>query len=149
VKQFTYTQRYIREAARTELTREWENAARQGDADSLSAMLEAGSDPDARDSHGQTAIMLAAHRGHLDAVRVLINAKADLDRNAKFGLTATMLAVVSGHETIARLLAESGADLLARGSGAPGFANKTAADLARDQGLEELAAFLDPGSPAA
>ena len=131
------------------MTPEWEAAAKNGDVAALSSMLEAGTDPNARDSHGQTALMLAAHAGHGEVVRALINAGADPDRSAKFGLTATMLAVVSGHEAIATMLAEAGANLLAKGSGAPGFAGKTAADLARDRGLERLSAVLDPSSTAA
>jgi ankyrin repeat protein len=131
------------------MTPEWEAAAKSGDVAALSAMLEAGADPDARDSRGQTALMLASHGGHTDAVRALIDAGADLDHRAKFGLTATMLAVVAGHEAVAGLLVEAGANLEIRGSGAPGFAGKTAADLARDRGLKELAGILDPGSSAA
>jgi ankyrin repeat protein len=131
------------------MTPEWEAAAKNGDVAALSSMLDAGSDPDSRDAHGQTVLMLAAHAGHRNAVQALIHAGADLDRSAKFGLTATMLAVVAGHGAIARQLAEAGADLRTLGSGAPGFAGKKAADLARDRGLEELAAALDPDPPAA
>jgi len=127
---------------------EWESAAKHGDVAAICAMLEAGADLNSRDSHGQTAIMLAAHLGDEAVVRALIDAGADLNQRAKFGLTATMLAVVSGHEAVATLLAEAGADLGLRGSGAPGFADKTAADLARERGLEHLSTILDPGSPA-
>ena len=41
-----------------------------------------------------------------------------------------MLAIVAGHKEVARLLAKAGADLSLRGTGAPGFADKTAFDLA-------------------
>lgn len=133
-----------RRGAGADVTPEWEAAAKSGDVAALSAMLEAGADPDARDSHGQTALMLAAHAGHEAAVRALVEAGAGLDHRAKLGLTATMLAVVAGHEAVARSLAEGGADLGLRGSGAPGFAGRTAADLARERGLHELARDLDP-----
>jgi hypothetical protein len=69
----------------------------------------------------------------------LIRAGADLNVTAKFHLSATMLAVINGHESIARALAAAGADLSLTGSGAPGFAGKTAAQLARDRGFEVLA----------
>jgi len=124
---------------------EWEDAARRGDADALRARLEAGADPDARDGHGQTALMIAARSGHLAAVLVLLGAGADLDATAKYGLSATMLAVVNEHAEVARALARAGADLRLVGSGAPGFAGKTAAALARDRGLVELARSLEPG----
>ena len=86
--------------------------------------------------------MLAARGGYLEAVEVLIAAGANLDLTAKFGLSATMLAVVNDHQSVARILAAAGADLSIAGSGAPGFAGKTAAALARDRGRIELAAEL-------
>ena len=86
--------------------------------------------------------MLAARGGHLEAVAVLIAAGANLNTTAKFGLSATMLAVINDHQSVARVLAAAGADLSIEGSGAPGFAGKTAAALALDRGRKELAAEL-------
>jgi len=121
---------------------EWENAATDGDSSALAAQLASGAPVDALDRHGQSALMLAAVRGHLAAVRVLVEAGADLDRTAKYGLSALMLAVVNRHEPVARLLAAAGADLSVRGSGPPGFSGKTAAQLAREAGLDVLASAL-------
>lgn len=121
---------------------EWEKAARQGIASALRSQLMAGADVDALDRYGQSALMLAVLGGHLAAVEVLIGARANLNITAKFGLSATMLAVVNGHESVARALATAGADLTIRGSGAPGFAGKTAVALALDRGLVELAEDL-------
>jgi ankyrin repeat protein len=126
------------------MTREWELAARCGDADALAAELEAGADIDALDRYGQTALMLAANRGHLGAVELLIRAGANLDLTAKYHLSAIMLAVICRHESVARALARAGADLTLVGSGAPGFAGKTAAQLAAGNGLESLARDLAP-----
>ncbi len=126
------------------MKREWERAARQGEATALRSQLAAGADVDALDRFGQTALMLAAHRGHREAVDVLIAAGANLNTTAKFRLSATMLAAVNGHQAVARALAAAGADLSITGSGAPGFAGKTAAALALDQGLTQLAAELAP-----
>jgi hypothetical protein len=50
--------------------------------------------------------------------------------------------VIGGHERVARALMKAGADAALQGSGAPGFAGKTAADLARDRGDDRLAAVL-------
>jgi ankyrin repeat protein len=119
---------------------EWERAARTGDAVSLAAHLSEGADVDALDRFGQSALMLAARHGHLEAVRTLVRAGADLDITGKYGLSATMLAVVNQHESVARELADAGADLRLVGSGAPGFAGRTAADLARARDLVDLAA---------
>ena len=102
-----------------------------------------GHDVDALDRFGQSALMIAARCGHLEVVRVLVDAGADLDRTAKFGLSATMLAVVNGRDDVALALAEAGADLGLVGSGAPGFAGRSAADLARDRGADTLARILE------
>lgn len=126
------------------MKRDWERAAKAGDAASLAAQLADGADVDARDRFGQSALMLAAQRGHLDAVELLVRAGAALDLTAKFGLSATMLAVVNQHEGVARALAAAGADLGLVGSGAPGFAGKSAAQLALDRGLPALARALEP-----
>lgn len=88
--------------------------------------------------------MLAAHGGHLALVHLLIEHGAHLNVTAKYGLSAAMLAVVAGHEDIARALARAGADLTLRGTGAPGFNGKTAADLATARGLSQLAIALAP-----
>jgi ankyrin repeat protein len=127
---------------------EWEQAAARGDVESLGQQLAAGADVDALDRYGQSALMLAARAGHRAAVRLLVRAGAALDVTAKFGLSATMLAVVNGHEDVARELASAGADLGLTGSGAPGFAGRTAADLARARGLAELARDLSPARDA-
>ena len=77
-------------------------------------------------------------------VQLLIEHGADLNITAKYGLSAVMLAVVAGHEEIALALARAGADLTLRGTGAPGFADKTAADLATARGWSHLATALSP-----
>jgi ankyrin repeat protein len=121
---------------------DWERAAATGDVRALEKLLRAGHDVDARDGYGQTALMRAAHAGRREAVDFLIARGADLDHVSKFHLSALMLAVVAGHPRIARRLAGAGADLTIRGSGAPGFHGRTAADLAEARGDHRLAAFL-------
>jgi ankyrin repeat protein len=88
--------------------------------------------------------MLAAHAGHLEVVKILIAHQANLDMTAKFGLSALMLALVAGHADVARVLAKAGADLSLRGTGAPGFAGKTAYDLAMERGMQDLSEELKP-----
>ncbi len=130
------------------MTNLWEEAARKGDVDALSAQLKAGASVDALDQHGQTALMITAHKGHLSAVRFLVAAGAKLDVTAKYGLSALMLAIVGMHEDVARTLVAAGANRGLVGTGAPDFAGKSPADLARDRGLEELSRLLDPtGQP--
>jgi ankyrin repeat protein len=125
----------------------WEEAVRRGDADVMRDLLSRGIDPNARDPHGQTGLMLAAHAGHVAAVQLLVDHGVDLNVTAKFGLSAVMLAVTAGHKEIAQVLARAGADLRPRGTGAPGFAGKTAADLAGARGWNDLAIELAPDTP--
>ena len=127
----------------------WEGAIKRGEVQHVRDLLERGTNIDSLDRHGQTAIMLAAHAGHLEVVDLLIAHRASLDPTAKYGLSALMLAIVAGHADIAQLLAESGADLSLRGSGAPGFAGKTAYDLAIERGMRDLFAALKPKPPQA
>lgn len=121
---------------------DWEQAVLAGDIARVSELLDHGADIDARDQHGQTAIMLAAHRGHQAMTDLLASRGAALDVTAKYGLSALMLAIVAGHEAVARRLAESGATLTIVGTGTPGFAGKTAYDLAVERGLMDLASQL-------
>lgn len=122
----------------------WEDAVRRGDTEIVRDLLARGADANARDRYGQTGVMLAAHGGHLATVQLLVEHGADLNITAKFGLSAMMLAVVAGHEEIALALARAGADLTLRGTGASGFAGKTAANLATDRGWSQLAIALAP-----
>jgi hypothetical protein len=55
-----------------------------------------------------------------------------------------MLAVIAGQVEIARLLVKAGADLSLRGTGCPGFSDKTAYDLAVERHMRELAVDLQP-----
>ncbi|MGQ0750211.1 MAG: ankyrin repeat domain-containing protein [Betaproteobacteria bacterium] len=116
----------------------WERPVKAGDVDTVRTLLQSGTDINAKDRYGQTALMLAAHRGHAAMVELLIERGADLDVTAKFSLSALMLAVIAGHAEIARMLVRAGADRGLQGSGAPGFADKTAYDLAVARGMREL-----------
>ena len=109
---------------------DWQAAARAGDVETLERLLSAGYDIDAKDEHGQTALMIAARDGRTSVAQFLVGHGADLDHTAKFRLTALMLAVINGQVAIVRALVDAGADLTVRGSGAPGFHDKTALDLA-------------------
>jgi ankyrin repeat protein len=126
------------------VTTEWADAVRRGDLAAVRAQLAAGADIDARDAHGQTALMNAARDGQAPLVHLLTESGADLNHHAKYGLTAVMVAAIRGHAEVVRILVDGGADLTRRGTGAPGFAGKTAEDLARERGDEAMARLLRP-----
>ncbi len=120
----------------------WEEAASRGDVAALERWLAAGTDIDARDAHGQTALMLAALEGHERTVAFLADRGAALDHTSKYHLTALMLAVIRGHRWVAQSLVNAGADVTVRGSGAPGFEGKTAIELAAVRGYDDLVEIL-------
>ena len=49
----------------------WEDAVKRGDVQVIRDLLAQGTDIDARDRYGQTALMLAAHAGHREVVKAL------------------------------------------------------------------------------
>jgi uncharacterized protein len=51
---------------------DWEDAIKRGDVPHVRKLLDRGTDVDARDRYGQTALMLAAHAGDRAVVEVLI-----------------------------------------------------------------------------
>ena len=114
------------------MTPEWKSASKAGDAGELDALVRAGADLNAPDEHGQTGLMVAARDGRTQAVRWLVEHGADLNHTAKFHLSALMLAVINGRDAIVGILVDAGADRSIQGSGAPGFAGKTALDIARE-----------------
>lgn len=121
---------------------EWKAAVRHGDLARLEELHAAGSDIDARDEHGQTALMVAARDGLTPVVRWLIERGADLNHTAKFHLSALMLAVINGRDAIVAILIDAGADRSIQGTGAPGFAGKTALDIAEAGRREIMVALL-------
>jgi ankyrin repeat protein len=124
------------------MTAEWERAVHDGSLDELQRLLSSGADINARDRHGQTALMLAAIEGHGDVVAWLVERGAALDHTAKYGLSALMLAVIGGHVGVVRRLISAGAGVNLRGAGAPGFAGKTALDLAIARDDREIVEIL-------
>ena len=85
-------------------------AAREGNADTVKALLSAqGTDVNATDERGSTALIEAARYGHDDVVRALITAGANVKARDGDGKTALMLAVAGGHDSVVRELKQAGA----------------------------------------
>jgi uncharacterized protein len=124
------------------VTPEWKSAITTGNVSQLEALVRAGADIDARDEHGQTGLMIAARDGHAPVVRWLVEHGANLNHTAKFHLSALMLAVINGRDAIVGILVDAGADRTIEGTGAPGFAGKTALDIARAGHREIMIALL-------
>jgi ankyrin repeat protein len=85
-------------------------AAREGNADTVKALLTSGKpDVNGRDEGGNTPLIEAARNGHDGVVQALLIAKADARAKNNGGQTALMLAVQGGHDEVVRMLKQSGA----------------------------------------
>jgi hypothetical protein len=73
---------------------------------------------------------------------MLIERGAALNQTAKYALSALMLAFPHGRADIVGILVNAGADTSHWGSGAPGFAGKTALDLSVGRGDRKLVELL-------
>ncbi|HEX8636033.1 MAG TPA: ankyrin repeat domain-containing protein [Pyrinomonadaceae bacterium] len=91
-------------------------AANGGDGAQIKKLVAQGTDVNARDEAGLTALIWAARKGNTEAARLLIDARADLNARdcASVGWTPLMHAIHKNQNDVARLLIERGADLNAR-----------------------------------
>ncbi|MFJ3882635.1 ankyrin repeat domain-containing protein [Streptomyces sp. NPDC090077] len=84
--------------------------ARQGEAATLAAYLDAGVPANLTNDRGDTLVMLAAYHGHAEAVTVLLARGAEADRANDRGQTPLAGAVFKGEEAVIRALLDGGAD---------------------------------------
>src|SRR6185312_13054696 len=87
--------------------------ARDGDAATLAAYIDAGVPVNLTNTNGDTLVMLAAYYGHDSAVAALIARGADVDRHNNRGQTPLAGAVFKNDTTIIELLLSADADPLA------------------------------------
>lgn len=83
---------------------ELRRAAEIGDIAAIEALVAAGANVGAKDTHGNTSLHVAAENGHVAATEVLLAAGADARAKNNLGKTPLHLAVANGHAaTIAAL----------------------------------------------
>lgn len=126
------------------MNKQWLDSTTAGNIVQVSALLDAGTDIDALDKHGQTALMNAAHRGDAALVQLLVDRGASLNHTAKYRLTALMLAVVNDHTDVVRFLIAAGADRSIQGS--IGHFACTPLEYAEEHGMAHLACLLRDGA---
>ena len=98
-------------------------AARSGNVQVVKALLAYEARVDARERHGQTALMWAAAEGNTAVVRTLMDVGADINASLDSGLTPFFLAVREGRLETVRMLLATGIDVNApvkRPENAPG-----------------------------
>jgi uncharacterized protein len=111
------------------------NLARQGEADTLTAYVDAGVPANLCNDKGDTLVMLAAYHGHPQTVAALLERGADPDRPNDRGQTPLAGAVFKGERAVIEALLVGGADPTA---GIP-----SAVETARMFGLEDLVALFE------
>ncbi|MEE1751489.1 ankyrin repeat domain-containing protein [Streptomyces sp. SP18CS02] len=104
--------------------------ARQGDAETLAAYLDAGVPPNLTNDRGDSLVMLAAYHGHATAVEVLLARGADGNSANDRGQTPLAGAVFKGQDEVIRALLAGGAN--------PEAGTPSAVDTARMFGKTEL-----------
>ncbi|HSO75515.1 MAG TPA: ankyrin repeat domain-containing protein [Blastocatellia bacterium] len=89
-------------------------AALKGNTGRVIELLDAGSDPDARDGQGRTPLLEAAFGGHSTTVSALIRAGANPNARDADGWTPLMEAASKGRVDIVKKLVAANADVNAR-----------------------------------
>ena len=118
-------------------------AARLGDVAAIKAHLEDGTDVNARDEGGGSALGMAAVAGRLEAMRYLIDQGADLDATANDGGVPLHGAAFFGRYDVVEVLLTSGADPNIRNNEGYTPMDVTAAPWNQDmQGLADFVADL-------
>jgi ankyrin repeat protein len=91
--------------------------ARQGETETLAAMLRHGLPANLADAKGNSLLMLASYNGHLETTRMLLEGGAAADGRNDRGQTPLGGAAFQGYEQIVTLLLEHGADIDADNGG--------------------------------
>jgi ankyrin repeat protein len=109
--------------------------AREGDAATLAAYVDAGVPVNLANDKGDTLVMLAAYHGHPAAVTALVERGADVNRLNDQGQAPLAGAVFKGEDDVVRVLVAAGAD--------PRAGHPTAVDTARMFGRDDLLEVLE------
>ena len=117
-------------------------AVRAGDRGAVNALLAAGTDVNAPQPDGATALHWAVHREDAETARALIRAGADVGAANDLGVTPLLMACRRGHGGLAARLLAAGAD---PNSGLPGGETPLMA-AARAGSLGAVEALLERGA---
>ncbi|MBK6907480.1 MAG: ankyrin repeat domain-containing protein [Rhodocyclaceae bacterium] len=86
------------------------NHCSTGRAIEVAALLQAGVDPEARDSNHLTGLIWAGRKGHIDVARVFLQFGANINNKDKRGRTSLSHAVAYKRHDFVQFMLESGAE---------------------------------------
>ena len=86
------------------------DAAEQRDGEEVMRLIKQGTDLNARQADGTTALIWAAYHDDAETVEQLVKAGADVKATNRYGISAIQTACLYGNSRIVRLLLNSGAD---------------------------------------
>ena len=86
------------------------DAVERGETSSILALLDQGSDINATQADGMTALHWAAHRDDLEAAERLVEKGADVQAANRYSVTPLSLACTNGNGAMVELLLDAGAD---------------------------------------
>lgn len=112
-------------------------AAKNGQTETVQALLKVGAEVDARINDGTTALLWAAAQGHVEVVRVLLSQGADLNVQLG-GATPLQWAAFEGRTDVVQILLDAGADVNVRDYNV----GKTALIWAEEKGHTEIVELL-------
>jgi ankyrin repeat protein len=118
-------------------------AVQNGHPDVAEQLIKAGANVNATNKKGDTALIESMHsyfleEGDLSLVNLLIENRADLNKANKYGNTPLTVAAVNGYSDKVELLLKAGANKFLKTK-----KGKNAADLAREEGYDKLAFFIE------
>lgn len=129
-------------------------AATAGNVESVRVLLDADADIENLDGETGTPLFFAASQGHTDVVALLIERGANVDSTTSDGRTPLISAAIYGNTEVVEQLLEAGADKTATTTAHNPLASeppspdsepepKTAADMARMNGHDDIVAILE------
>ena len=86
------------------------SAAERGDADEVRERLAAAADPNERNQHGWTPLMISVANQHVATAALLLEHSADPNQGNLFGRNSLMYAARYGNEPLVRMLLDHGAN---------------------------------------
>lgn len=93
----------------SEMSDDLMRASQEGNTAEVRAFLDAGTEVNATDDDGFTALMWASAAGTLEVIRLLIEEGANVNAQSNDGETVLVVALQEGHTEIVELLKKAGA----------------------------------------